>query len=298
VSDLGQLLKKARSEKGISLEQLQETTKIQKRYLVAIEEGNFNLLPGNFYVRAFVKSYSEAVGLDPDDVMQLYRNVIPSSGAEPHIEPARNKRKPSFNTDRLSKWASTLLMWCFPLLIVGIIYFYFTNYYEPKPANPDNQKLTEQLEEEKIPAVEDNPPAPVDVPDELPEEIPEVEPEPEPEVTYVSTDGTTYIYNVANTEQIKVEIKIKEGSCWTWVKRDNNNGKVIVEKTYTKDQTQTWEVDHSIWLRFGYPGNVEIMVNGQLIDREKLKENNPWNLQLNLVNAAEEAPAETTETAG
>ncbi|HEY0827135.1 MAG TPA: helix-turn-helix domain-containing protein, partial [Bacilli bacterium] len=68
MSDLGQLLIKARNEKGLTIEDLQETTKIRKAYLEAIEEGNYKKLPGNFYVRAFIKSYAEAVGLEPDEV--------------------------------------------------------------------------------------------------------------------------------------------------------------------------------------------------------------------------------------
>src|SRR5690554_4383329 len=140
MSDLGQLLKKARTQKGISLDELQELTKIRKRYLEAIEEGNYTILPGNFYVRAFIKSYSEAVGLNPDEVLNLYRNVIPSTSSEAtKVEPTRKKQKTSFNTDRLSKWASTLLMWFFPLIIIAFIYVYFTQYHEGKPEIEDEQ---------------------------------------------------------------------------------------------------------------------------------------------------------------
>ncbi|GAA3323778.1 hypothetical protein GCM10020331_049010 [Ectobacillus funiculus] len=49
VTELGQKLREAREAKGLSLDQLQEMTKkIQKRYLVSIEEGNYDVLPGEF----------------------------------------------------------------------------------------------------------------------------------------------------------------------------------------------------------------------------------------------------------
>ncbi len=48
MSELGSYLKQVREEKMITLDDLQRTTKIQKRYLVAIEEGNFDTLPGIF----------------------------------------------------------------------------------------------------------------------------------------------------------------------------------------------------------------------------------------------------------
>ena len=93
MSDLGQLLKKARTQKGITLDELQELTKIRKRYLEAIEEGNYKILPGNFYVRAFIKSYSEAVGLEPEEVLRLYRSVLPEPAPELVSEPKRRTYK-------------------------------------------------------------------------------------------------------------------------------------------------------------------------------------------------------------
>ncbi len=64
MTELGQKLKEARGTKGLSIDQLHEITKIQKRHLVAIEEGSYDVLPGAFYARAFIKQYADAVGLN------------------------------------------------------------------------------------------------------------------------------------------------------------------------------------------------------------------------------------------
>lgn len=282
MSDLGQLLKKARHEKGISLEYLQETTKIRKTYLEAIEEGNYKVLPGNFYVRAFIKSYSEAVGLNPDEVLRLYRNVIPGAASEPYTEPLRKKGRKSFNTDRLSKWASTLLMWCFPILIAVLIYVFYDKIYEGKPKPVENEtKITEQLEPIDPPEKEIiTPPEPAKEP--IDEKIVE-EPPPEPEVEFVVGDAETYIYNVSNTDKIIFEINLIGGDCWFSIKEGNNTGKKIIEKSYRKGDSDIIELDQSLYVRMGNPGNVEIKVNGVILDLDKLKESNPWNLQLNLV---------------
>lgn len=78
MDEVGQKLRAARIAKGYTLDDLQKITKIQKRYLIAIEEGNFDALPGNFYVRAFIKQYADSVGLDGSKLLQQYEDALPS----------------------------------------------------------------------------------------------------------------------------------------------------------------------------------------------------------------------------
>ena len=86
-SVIGQELQKARLDKGLSLDDIQQTTKIQKRYLAAIENGQFDQLPGAFYERAFVRQYANAVGLDVADFMK--NHDIATETVEPDLSGAR-----------------------------------------------------------------------------------------------------------------------------------------------------------------------------------------------------------------
>ena len=102
LTELGAHLKEARLAKGYSLDDLQEITKIQKRYLIGIEEGNYSIMPGSFYVRAFIKQYAEAVGLDPEKLLDNYRSDIPmvhkrrSGTIDSRQSPSRRKLSKSF----------------------------------------------------------------------------------------------------------------------------------------------------------------------------------------------------------
>ncbi len=60
MTDIGTILKEARKEKGLTLDDLQQTTKIQKRYLIAIEDGDFAALPGKFYVQKLLGSIQKS----------------------------------------------------------------------------------------------------------------------------------------------------------------------------------------------------------------------------------------------
>ena len=86
-SVIGQELQKARLDKGLSLDDIQQTTKIQKRYLAAIENGQFDQLPGACYERAFVRQYANAVGLDVADFMK--NHDITTETVEPDLSGAR-----------------------------------------------------------------------------------------------------------------------------------------------------------------------------------------------------------------
>ena len=72
MSGIGEKLRKAREAKGLSISDIEKTTKIQSRYLEAIENNEFDKLPGDFYVRAFIRQYAQIVGLDGKELLNEY----------------------------------------------------------------------------------------------------------------------------------------------------------------------------------------------------------------------------------
>jgi len=73
--EIGNILKNAREAKGISLEKLQEMTKINKFFLQAIENGEFYKLPSPFYVRTYLRLYASCVNVEPYYILRQYRRV-------------------------------------------------------------------------------------------------------------------------------------------------------------------------------------------------------------------------------
>ena len=66
-------LQALRTNKGVSLEQIAEGTKISRRFLEAIEAEQFNELPGGVYDTSFIRQYAEAVGFEPSELLAYYR---------------------------------------------------------------------------------------------------------------------------------------------------------------------------------------------------------------------------------
>lgn len=86
MADIGDKLKSAREAKGLSIEDIEKATKIQSRYLKAIENNEFDKLPGDFYVRAFIRQYAQVVGLDGKELLSDYHEDIPESKPDEYVE--------------------------------------------------------------------------------------------------------------------------------------------------------------------------------------------------------------------
>ena len=76
MSNFGASFKKARELKGISLDRIAAETRISTRFLLAIENEEFNQLPGGIFNRGFVRAYAEKVGLDPDQSVAVYERLV------------------------------------------------------------------------------------------------------------------------------------------------------------------------------------------------------------------------------
>ena len=73
VISVGEILASARKKKRLRYKKLSSELNIDEIYLIALEEGNFDLIPGGeAYVKGFLRSYAKKLDLNPDDVIDNY----------------------------------------------------------------------------------------------------------------------------------------------------------------------------------------------------------------------------------
>ena len=97
MTNFGASFKKARESKGISLEQIANQTRISTRFLAAIENEDFQALPGGIFNRGFVRAFAEVVGLDPEEAVAGYNRLTsvrePSDVvASENVQPPKTER--------------------------------------------------------------------------------------------------------------------------------------------------------------------------------------------------------------
>ena len=87
MNSVGHELKKERELRGISLKEIADTTKINIRYLRALEEDNFDMLPGNFFIKSIIKAYAGYVGLDEEVILDHFHHTIQTKKEEIKEQP-------------------------------------------------------------------------------------------------------------------------------------------------------------------------------------------------------------------
>ena len=92
MESIGDKLRIEREQKGLSVEQIARDTNIAKRYLEALEIEDFSVFPGDPYLIGFLRNYADYLGIDPEEMVSLYKNFTIQSQPVPMDELLERKR--------------------------------------------------------------------------------------------------------------------------------------------------------------------------------------------------------------
>jgi len=122
---LGEKMKKIRENAGVSLAEIASHTKIKKDYLRKIEQGNYDDLPFDVYVKGFLRSYAKYLGLNSKKIVSQFEKEV---GVRKNVKKYQDREKKGFDFKFPSititpKIAS--LLFSSLLVTIGALYFYF-----------------------------------------------------------------------------------------------------------------------------------------------------------------------------
>jgi cytoskeleton protein RodZ len=121
---IGNSLKEARTRAGLDIRTVEEQTKIRTRYLRALEAEEWSVLPGHAYVKGFLRTYANLLGLDADALVDEYRRTVEGPQASPVplgecvLETRRRLREPGMPRGGPRRG---LVVGALVLVIVGIL---------------------------------------------------------------------------------------------------------------------------------------------------------------------------------
>ncbi|MBC8016668.1 MAG: helix-turn-helix domain-containing protein [Sporomusaceae bacterium] len=221
---VGESLREEREKKGLSLRDIETAISIRTLYLNAIEEGNYHLIPGEVYLKGFIRNYANYLGLNGQQMVDLYRKAqLPDSLGIENSVPNKTENvteKPSGHNRKPSKW---LLISLLAICVAGSAWWLLGSSTTEEPQVNRQVQQSPSISNQNAPIQSAIPAQPV--------------------------KANTVIVTAKYTDQ-----------CWTSVTVD---GKSIYEGTPQAGDTITWEGKKEVTITAGNAGGIDISLNGQ-----------------------------------
>lgn len=225
--DIGEILRTERQKRELSIAEVEEATKIRAKYLLALEEENFQEIPGEAYRMGFLRNYARFLEIDPGPLLDQYKSqkkdeqsassiIDEQTEIEERTEISRQQLEPArfFAEKRKVFWGLII----FAVLIFSIAFAYYNSLEKEKtPATPPvSQNQESEPQKEKPPAAEEK------------------------------------------EDKIVIELAGKQ-RCWARVTVD---GSIAFEGELNSGETKKFEAKDSIRVRLGNAGGVDVIYNG------------------------------------
>jgi cytoskeleton protein RodZ len=249
--DVGATLRHARTRRGLTVEQLARSTKISRSTLEALENDDFDRLPGGVYTRGFLRAYAREVNLDPEETVEQYMEQFAASpsmvmAANERVETASHRREAAYDDETPGE--SRVIRIPVPLIAAAVLLVFLGTYFAIS-RNEGDTGMTPIAEAATTP------------------------PSPQPDATLAS--------NVA-PDVLRIEIKAT-GPCWVSATADRESA---LSRLLKAGDAHTLEAKDELVLRVGDPSTVAIVVNG-VPSRPLGRPGQPVTVQINKQNYRE-----------
>ena len=276
----GDRLRREREMRGITLNEITESTKISRRHLEALEGEHFEQLPGGVFNKGFVRAYARFLGIDEDQAVADY-SAASNEQPEPedkfpleiHEEPKRE-----LNPRR----SRVPLVFALAVLVGVLVGYGFwmksrprnsaavatqstpapVAVSEPKAQTPAPQPETSSSAEPAKTATESAPSKPAAKP--VPQEVARETESVQPSSGHTSTAAGDVSDDPPPSPVVKensffVQVKAKEDS-WVSIVAD---GKSVMQRVLAADKQKKIKAGKSVILRTGNAGGIEVSFNGR-----------------------------------
>ncbi len=134
---LGEKLRQAREERGISVSEVSEQTRISPLYIKSIEEDNYKPLPGGIFNKGFVKSYAKFIGLDENEALRDYAAIVSQAETSDPDEPRRYRSEVLTDDNSGRSMIPTYIFAGIILALMTAGLLWVVNYIQNQPDTPE-----------------------------------------------------------------------------------------------------------------------------------------------------------------
>jgi cytoskeleton protein RodZ len=137
--------KSIREEKGLTLQEISQRTRISSSILTAIENREFHLLPEPVYTRAFIKIYAKSIDADSDELLSLYNSYIEEIDTSREQEELAKKSARSQSRYKVIGWTGAAVF----IALFAILIFSYSNRDTTKNAREPSPETSTQQEQSR-----------------------------------------------------------------------------------------------------------------------------------------------------
>ncbi|MFN2588728.1 MAG: helix-turn-helix domain-containing protein [Actinomycetota bacterium] len=228
---IGAYLRAIRRRRRVSIERAADETKIRAAFLMRMESDEFDFL-APAYVRGFLKSYARYLRVDPEPLLEEFENRYGGSRADTSQMIALHRREKAVPRERrrLNSWAvagSAAAVILVVLAMIGVA-------TAPEPREPRDTSLSAATP--------------------TPDASPSVASTGAPAPTEEPGDAVA-------TKGVELVVDASAGDSWLEVYADGKSVPLYYD-TLAHGSSMTFEANNRMFVRLGFPGNVELTVNG------------------------------------
>ena len=225
--EIGNSLREARLRQGLEIPRIEAETKIRGKYLRALEEEQFEVLPGDTYVKGFLRTYADYLGLEGQLYLDEYNSRFTTAEETPVTQSTAPKRRSRPVESNFIVIALAGIVAVTVLVVVGLR----EAGEDPQNERPIVPATTGQTTTEEAPTATNAGPA----------------------------------QQARPVRRAKLVLTAVRGDCWMQVRAAGVNGKLLFEGTVEQGQTQRFVKYKRLWLELGAPGNLNAKLNGRRV---------------------------------
>ncbi|HLH72317.1 MAG TPA: RodZ domain-containing protein [Chloroflexota bacterium] len=248
----GVLLRQERLRRQLTLAQVEQQTRIRERYLAAIEDDDYHVLPAPVFAIGLITKYAKFLGLDPEPFVTAFKKQL-AVPLVPKVQPETARIVRSSTGVPGYLWPAFGVV--FLLALVGYLYQQVSTYVSGASLPPTPRSIA-LLALTPLPSPTAPPPTATSA-TLVPTSQPLAQPSPTPTTPPVPT--ATLIPTATPQKGVRIDAAIS-GRVWMQVEAD---GKVVFSGILQNGDKHTWRANRTLMIWSGDAGNVSVTYNGK-----------------------------------
>ena len=261
---IGEVLRLARINQGLSLDELQKKTEIQLDMLEAMEADDFDQLPSPFYTRSFLKKYAWAVELDDQIVLDAYDSgsMITYEEVDVDEDELTGRRRSSKKNKRKTSFLPLFYFVLFALSIVIFVTYYVWNYIQTQPEEPSLSNYSVVQSTSLISSTSS-------VPHSSSSSSSRSSSSVESAISVSGEGNHVEIAYKTSKETVKLQLAVSDARSWVSVSESDLEGGVTLSPDNKSVET-TVSTKNPVTITLGVVKDVSLIVDNQTVDLSKL----------------------------